>query len=141
MDRCKRYICSTFIVGSISSVSTFGQTFIIINDMTLADELLEKKSLIYSDRYVPTFGAKMYVIPDLIVGIASDNSINRCGLDDNVIFLPYGERFRATRRLFRQFMGSRKLIAQYEPLEELEARRFLLETLREPGKFRTHIRT
>ena len=45
--------------GPISSVSAHGTAFIIVNDMDIAVDLLEKRSPIYSDRFVPIFGANM----------------------------------------------------------------------------------
>ena len=54
------------ILGSISSVSTFGTTIIILNDMDIAYNLLEKRSATYSCRPTSVFGGEMFVyIPSL----------------------------------------------------------------------------
>lgn len=42
-------------------MKAMGTTFIILNDIGAAFELLEKRSAIYSSRYESTFGCKMYV--------------------------------------------------------------------------------
>lgn len=47
------------LVGPISCVTALGTTFIILNDIETAFELLDKWSAIYSSRYETTFGAKM----------------------------------------------------------------------------------
>ena len=52
------------IAGPISSIKSMGLTFIIVNDATIAFDLLERRASIYSDRYVPTFAGEMYVVPD-----------------------------------------------------------------------------
>lgn len=49
----------TTFTGPISSLRAFGRTFIIVNDQTAAFELLDKKSLICSDRPVAPFGGQM----------------------------------------------------------------------------------
>ena len=45
--------------GPISSVHALGSTLIIINDAQTAFDLLEKHSLIYSDRPQTVFAGKM----------------------------------------------------------------------------------
>lgn len=54
-------ICPVWVslVGPISCVTALGTTFIILNDIEAAFELLDKRSAIYSSRYETTFGAKM----------------------------------------------------------------------------------
>ncbi len=49
-------------IGPISTVSVLGQRLIILNDARLAFELLEKKSVIYSDRPKLPF-ASLYASP------------------------------------------------------------------------------
>lgn len=49
-------------VGPISSVSALGTTMIIVNDLKIALDLLEKRSSIYSSRPTITFGGEMYAI-------------------------------------------------------------------------------
>ncbi len=52
---------TTCDVGPISSVSVFRSHIIIINDLDIAFDLLDKRSHIYSSRPVLTFGGVMYV--------------------------------------------------------------------------------
>lgn len=47
--------------GPISSLSAMGQTIVILNDMKICIELLEKRSAIYSDRPRMVFLVDLYV--------------------------------------------------------------------------------
>lgn len=49
------------VVGPLSSVTVMGQTLVIINDMKLAFELLEKRSVKHSSRPNQIFAGQMYV--------------------------------------------------------------------------------
>lgn len=51
---------STFL-GPISSLTTFGQTLILLNEQHVAFELLEKRSLSYSSRPRMVFSGEMFV--------------------------------------------------------------------------------
>lgn len=66
---------------------------------------------------------------------------DRCGLEDSLSFLQYGERFRAVRKLIHKFMGTRTSVSRFEPVEEAEARRMMWRILKEPKKFTDHFRT
>lgn len=46
-------------IGPISSVSVFGQTIIVVNDLQTALELLDKRSSVFSDRPVLPFAGIM----------------------------------------------------------------------------------
>lgn len=47
------------IYGPVSSVTVFGQTLIILNDLGVAQDLLETRSSIYSNRPVLTFSGNL----------------------------------------------------------------------------------
>lgn len=51
-----------FCAGPISSVTSLGSTFIILNDQKIAVDLLDKRSMHYSSRPVFVFGGKMFAI-------------------------------------------------------------------------------
>lgn len=88
--------------------------------------MLEEKGAINSDRpYLPMAGKLM-------------------GWDQVVTLSPYGDRFRAIRRLMHKTLGGRgqaHKIAKYFDLEEHETKRFLALLLRTPEDFVGHIRT
>ncbi|KAH8109869.1 cytochrome P450 monooxygenase, partial [Phellopilus nigrolimitatus] len=110
------------LYGPISSVTVLGQTMVIINDYTIAVDLFEKKSAIYSDRPTLTFGGEMV------------------GWDTSVPLSRYGERFRKYRRNFHEYLGTRTAVASFTPIEEVETRRFLLRTMRDPSSLHDQIR-
>ena len=43
-------IAYEIIEGDIMHIDVFGQSFVIISSLKIAEDLLEKRSLIYSDR-------------------------------------------------------------------------------------------
>ena len=120
----------------------FGTTIVILNDMRLAIDLLEKKSMIYSDRVVPEFAAKLQVDISSVGGvILFICSIIRCAYGGSVVYQQYGDCFRTMRKMFHQFMGTRLLVSRYEHLEEIESWRLLYRIKRDPTNFRRHFRT
>lgn len=69
--------------------------------------------------------------------------IYRIGWKNGVLMMQYTDGLRACRKGMRQAIGTNNAILGIEPLQEIEARRFLLRVLREPEpeKLRNHIRT
>lgn len=53
----------------------------------------------------------------------------------------YSDRFRAYRKAMQPYLGSEAAVAQYNNLQEIEARRFLLRVLNDQAKFPEHIQT
>ena len=64
----------------------------------------------------------------------------RCGWDQSLALLRYGDRFRTLRKNLHQYIGTKNAIAAFHPLEEVETRRLLLRLLRTPDGFMDHIR-
>lgn len=70
-QRCIRYVSSqyerlfdllsshTYELGGISSVTIMGQTLVIVHDVRLAFELLEKRSVKHSSRPKQVFAGEM----------------------------------------------------------------------------------
>ncbi|OOF95350.1 hypothetical protein ASPCADRAFT_207823 [Aspergillus carbonarius ITEM 5010] len=110
------------LYGPISSVTVFGETLIILNDAQLAVELLEKRSVIYSDRPSGHF-TEMAGFGDVLT-TKNNNDY----------------RVRAQRKLFRQQIGSNASVARFNPIQEAEVGRFLIRVLDNPGDLRDHIR-
>ncbi|KAG7096665.1 hypothetical protein E1B28_004080 [Marasmius oreades] len=108
--------------GDISSVTVLGQTIVILNSLKAAVDMLDKKSLIYSDRPVLQMGGEMV------------------GWKNTLALLPYGDRFRRYRRLFHSLIGSQAIIRQYHPASELETEKFLQRVLKDPTHLQDHIR-
>ncbi|EAU84016.2 cytochrome P450 [Coprinopsis cinerea okayama7 len=108
--------------GDITSISIFGQEMIVINSMKAAVDMLDKKSLIYSDRPVIEMGGELV------------------GWKDSLALLPYGDRFRRFRKMFHQLIGTHSSMSNFLSVEEEETREFLKGLLRDPTSFVQHIR-
>lgn len=112
----------TWFAGGIIYVSLFGQPVIILNSVRLATEMLDKKSAIYSDRPRLVLGGEMV------------------GWDQSIPLTPYGDRFRESRSLLHQFIGTRHQVKRFHSLTEVETRRFLRRVLERLGHVHDHIR-
>ncbi|KAF9237423.1 cytochrome P450 [Melanogaster broomeanus] len=108
--------------GHILSLNILGTQFIVINGMEAANDILEKKSSISSDRPHHTMGG------DLV------------GWGNSTFLQQYGERHRQHRKFFHRQIGSRSSIATFYPAEEEETRRFLCNVLNQPDDLVAHIR-
>ncbi|XP_006455052.1 hypothetical protein AGABI2DRAFT_209318 [Agaricus bisporus var. bisporus H97] len=103
----------------------FNQPIIVINDVQVAQELLEKRSAIYSSR------------PQ--VRILSEG----IGMNRFFAIMPYGDEWRAQRRMFQQYFGPRHFEQQLEMHERMLrfVRRGLLPNLlTSPQDFHEHLR-
>ena len=95
---------------------------LIINSVKAARDLMEKKGAIYSDRPRLVFGGELV------------------GWDRSLALTPYGERFRAFRRLSHRLFGSRAQTEKYHSLEERETKLFLRRVVKDPNGLVKHIR-
>ncbi|KAE8421317.1 cytochrome P450 [Aspergillus pseudocaelatus] len=94
--------------GPISSISMFGQTIVILNDHQVAFDLMEKRSAIYSSRPRMVFAGEMV------------------GWEDALTMQGYSDRFRSYRKAMHRALGTKALMSRFNPLQEVEVRRFLL---------------
>jgi len=62
MLECHHWLQHKDLYGPISSVTVLGQTFVIINDPSIAFELLRDRSAIHSSRPSQVFSGQMYVL-------------------------------------------------------------------------------
>ncbi|KZT19016.1 cytochrome P450, partial [Neolentinus lepideus HHB14362 ss-1] len=108
--------------GDIISLQVLGQTMVIVNSPQIALDMLEKKNAIYSDRPVLTMADEMV------------------GWKFTLSSSSQSERFRKYRRLIHGIVGTRTSMDEYLPIEEKETRKFLQQTLANPGGLVEHIR-
>ncbi|KAG6865993.1 hypothetical protein C0991_009665 [Blastosporella zonata] len=108
--------------GKIASITVLGRPIIILNSAKIANEMLDKKSPIYSDRPVLEMGG------------------NLCGWKNTLVLLPYGDRFRRFRRMAHAIIGSRASMKRFWYIEELETHKFLRRVLAKPTDIATHVR-
>lgn len=65
----------------------------------------------------------------------------RVGWEHILAMQTYSDRLRAYRKAVQPYLGSESAVAPNNPLQELEVRRFLLRTLRDPKNIMQHIET
>ncbi|KAK0222555.1 cytochrome P450 [Armillaria nabsnona] len=107
--------------GDITSVSILGQRMVVINSVQIAAALLDKKSLISSDR-------PFFAMSELI------------GWKNGLALMPYGARFRNFRRLAHQLFGGNVAMKPFLPIVELGTHRFLKRVSAKPEELSAHIR-
>ncbi|KAF2014331.1 cytochrome P450 [Aaosphaeria arxii CBS 175.79] len=108
--------------GPISSVTVLGQTMIIINDASIAFELLRDRSNINSSRPHQTFSGD-------IVGWNSSTALSQ-----------YNSYLKLHRKNITKVVGSNISIAMFDRVQETEAAHFLLNVLANPEDLSAHIR-
>ncbi|QKX54804.1 uncharacterized protein TRUGW13939_01893 [Talaromyces rugulosus] len=111
------------LYGPISCVSAFNQKLIIINDTSLAREILEKRSANHSSR------PRLVFANELVGWEKTLSSQNNTPL------------FHTYRKIIGRVLGSHKAAAQFNGLQETESRKCLLRLLEQPERFGEHIRT
>ncbi|KAG2119058.1 cytochrome P450 [Suillus discolor] len=108
--------------GDISHVEILGQHTIVLNSVKTAMDMLDHKSMVYSDRPVLPMTDEF------------------AGWKDTLLFLPYGDRFRQYRKHLHRTIGSRAALDTYNLIEEIETHRFLKRVLTTPDQLQEHIR-
>lgn len=108
--------------GDIVSISIFGQTIIVLNSVEAAIDMLEKKSVIYSDRPVLQMGGELV------------------GWKKTLVLVPYGDRFRNYRKLFHRSIGSNAAMSKFSLSGEIETHKLLKRILANPDDLGTHVR-
>lgn len=104
------------------SVVFLGQPLVILNSFKHASELLDKRSVIYSDRPQLAFGGTIV------------------GWDQILVLLRYGAQFREYRRLMSRVLGTRKSVAQYLPVIEAQSAYLLSRLMQDATDIPAQIR-
>ncbi|KIK36152.1 hypothetical protein CY34DRAFT_538031 [Suillus luteus UH-Slu-Lm8-n1] len=94
----------------------------VVNSLSIAMDMLDNKSAIYSDRPI------LPVAGELI------------GWKNVMTLLPYGDRLRRHRKNFHSVIGTRAAMGAYSQVEEIETRRFLKRVLATPDQLQAHVR-
>ncbi|EGN98959.1 hypothetical protein SERLA73DRAFT_181707 [Serpula lacrymans var. lacrymans S7.3] len=108
--------------GNLSSMNIFGHCLILVNSAAIAEELLDKRSVSYSDRP-----------PMVMAGELS-------GWNKALLMTKYGERFRQIRKYFHQAIGARTSIRAFVPIVEHETLRFAQKVLCDDTRLEAHVR-
>ncbi|KAJ3558855.1 hypothetical protein NM688_g681 [Phlebia brevispora] len=107
--------------GPIFSLNLAGQPVVVLNKFSVAADLLDRRSNIYSDR------PRMIVGSELLTG----------GL--LIAFLTYGDLWRRMRRVAHEGFNGR-VSAIYQPLQEKESALLALHMLRDPDNWEDHLK-
>ncbi|KAI1775377.1 putative cytochrome P450 oxidoreductase OrdA-like protein [Hypoxylon cercidicola] len=110
------------LYGPLSSLTTMGQTIVVLNDAKIARELLDKRSAIYSSRPKQVFAGEII------------------GWENSLTTSPYNSRFRMYRKNIGRIIGSKVTASQFDKLQEAEVGHFLLHVLDSPECLREHIK-
>ncbi|KAG1754144.1 cytochrome P450 [Suillus lakei] len=105
--------------GDIIYARLLSKPVIVINSEEVAKDLFEARSNIYSDR------------PQSIVH-------KPFAVDFNMVFMPYGDRWRLHRRIFHQAFRQAE-IPNYHAVQLRSAHRMLFSLLQDPGDYVSHL--
>ncbi|KAI0267866.1 cytochrome P450 oxidoreductase [Gloeopeniophorella convolvens] len=108
--------------GPISSIYVMGQPIIILNSLQACEDLLKRRSPIYSGRPVLQFAGEMV------------------GWSLQMILSPYNDRFRSMRKLVARHIGTNVAVTKFRPVQELEMRYFLARVCENQDNFLEDIR-
>ena len=114
---------TSLVLGNIVYISVAGQPLVILGSAEVANEMLDKKSAIYSDRPVMEMAGEL------------------SGFNNWTGFLAYGPRWKETRKYMHHAIGTRESLTEFGPLFESETRKFLKAVLRDPQNAQRHIRS
>ncbi|PCH40605.1 cytochrome P450, partial [Wolfiporia cocos MD-104 SS10] len=109
-------------IGDIIYASLFQKPVIILNSVQSAQELLDKKSSIYSDR-------PHTILYDQILGWVA-----------HMGFMKYGERWKKHRKWAQNAYNDKETLKTYRPVQTREVYALLSGFLNTPDKFHTHIK-
>ncbi|KAH9962377.1 cytochrome P450 [Russula dissimulans] len=121
-DFGKAYTEWVGMYGSIDYANVAGQPLVILSDMEVANELLDKKSAIYSDRPVLEMAGEL------------------AGFKNWTGFLSYGPRWKESRKYMHHTIGTPESHAEFSGLFESSIRNLLKAALRDPENLERHIR-
>lgn len=109
--------------GPINSLTTLGQTIIILNSSSTITDLMEKRSSIYSDRPQMPFAGELVGWNAALGGTDA------------------GELLKAQRRIIHRVMGTTAaVVGKFAGLMEGEARRFVRRVIERPEKLERFVR-
>ncbi|KAL4073223.1 cytochrome P450 [Scleroderma yunnanense] len=108
--------------GDILFVHIFGYTGVIIGSAKIAEDLLEKRSVIYADRPRSVMAGEL------------------SGWGKVMLLSDYNDRFRQQRKWIAQEIGGYGTVQKWHGLIEYETRRFLRSMLNDPERTQAHVR-
>ena len=110
------------IPGKVVYVDAAGQPMVILNDVDLANEMLDKRGATNSDRPVLNMAGEL------------------AGFKEWTSFLMYGPRLKESRKHMHRAIGTRESLRKFDDLFDAEVQKYLKAILRDPGDVLEHIR-
>ncbi|KAI0036969.1 cytochrome P450 [Vararia minispora EC-137] len=108
--------------GPLTYLNVLGQPIILLSDVKIAIDLLEKRSALYSDRPTLRMAGEL------------------AGWENTLVLQKYGPHMRAYRKHFFRIFGSRTQVDEFNPIFEHAGHKMLKELLIEPDKFASALR-
>ncbi|KAF9451159.1 cytochrome P450 [Macrolepiota fuliginosa MF-IS2] len=108
--------------SKIMYLEAFGKSVIVINDVQITKELLERRSALYSSR------PRITMFHDVV------------GATDHFSMMPYGEEWRNHRRLFQQHFSPKTLSRDQERTLEFVRKALLPNIYQDPQHVHDHVR-
>ncbi|KAI4172112.1 MAG: hypothetical protein LQ343_003760 [Gyalolechia ehrenbergii] len=108
--------------GPISSITVMGLPLVIFHDKEAAYAVMGKKAQRTSAR------------PQL-------NFATLCGFENFLITHQYDDKYRKHRKMVHQEIGTKGLSARFQPIQEKEALRFVLQTFNDPDNMMVYLKT
>ncbi|KAF8989156.1 cytochrome P450 [Cyathus striatus] len=106
------------IYGDILFFRIPGRSYLVLNSLKTATELLDQRSGIYSDRMRFVLYEKLWIA--------------------TLVLLPYGKRFQKHRKLLHDFLHEKQCVS-YQPLQTQYARRLLVNLIDTPDSWMKHL--
>ena len=95
---------------------------IVLNDIDVANEILDKRGVTNSDRPVSNMAGEL------------------AGFKDWTVLLRYGPRLKESRKYMHRAIGNRESLRKFDGLFDAEVRKYLKATLHDPDNVLGHIR-
>ncbi|KAL9585518.1 MAG: hypothetical protein Q9212_001471 [Teloschistes hypoglaucus] len=108
--------------GPISSVTVMGLHLVIFHDKEAAHAVMGKRAQKTSAR------------PQL-------NFATLCGFENFLITHQYNDKYRLHRKMVHQEIGTKRLSAGFQPVQEKEALQFVLQTFNDPDNMMVYLKT
>jgi hypothetical protein len=113
---------TVFSAGDITHIQVMGRHIIVLNSVKTAMEMMDNKSILYSERPVLPMSGELV------------------GWKDSLPFLPYGDLFRQQCKNLHRVIGSRAAVGIYNEIGEAKTHQFLKCVLAKPDQLQGHVR-
>ena len=116
--------CSSLrlILGPIVYADAAGQPLIVLGDVDVANEILDRKGATCSDRPVLHMAGEL------------------AGYKGWTVFQTYGQRLKESRKYMHRAIGNRESLKNFDSLFDVEVKKYMKATLRDPDNVQQQVR-